>query len=716
MLGFEVSPVVQYVIAFAIIAILLALFAIVLKRIGGKRFAMGGERGRGRQPRLGIVDVYDLDRQRQLVLLRRDNVEHLVMLGGPNDCVIESNIVRAPHGRAMAPPATEVPFERAPEQAIAGQPGYQPGLPQGAPPQAAAPFAGAAMAQPAAQPAPAASAGAPPAQAEPAPQPEFAPQPPRNAMPQPDMEPPAQKPAAEPEAEARRGLFGFGRQAEKRPAEKPAPQFPPRPRTTPVAPDNPPPYPPRPRTTPNLPDAPSDSAGAPPHAAVGGGAVGGGAVGGGMDTARLSGAGLAAASADDASAGASGASAPSPASAPEAAPAAREDALFSDMARELEAAFKRPAPAAPADAQSARAAPSSDAPVDTHLDDAPAPEAPAVTSPEPPPFPARTAPPVAEAPRQQSEDAFSIEQAFAEAVPSRREAAGSAIDGSPIDEPPLAESPLAESPLAEAPLAESPLAESSPTGTAPEIAAPETAPVTGGRSDDHAPAESPHAPAPGMTPAPTAGPAHFATAIEESPLPQAPPRPDVQTDTQDPVPRFAEAEEPAADPAFARAQAIIAEEALAESAKAEAALEDAARADARPVDDVAPAGQPGSETAPEPEFTIDADTEEPAIEEEPATYSATGAFAPQDAARAKRDTTVQDGATEEPAAQASADQASADEASAAEETTTADQPPAEPAPKAEKSDDKVDPFSVDEIEAEFARLLGRSTDKDPKSS
>ena len=30
---------------------------------------MGGERGRGRQPRLGIVDVYDLDRQRQLVLL-----------------------------------------------------------------------------------------------------------------------------------------------------------------------------------------------------------------------------------------------------------------------------------------------------------------------------------------------------------------------------------------------------------------------------------------------------------------------------------------------------------------------------------------------------------------------------------------------------------------------------------------------------------------------
>ncbi len=47
-----------------------------------------------RQPRLGIVDAYDLDRQRQLVLVRRDNVEHLIMIGGPTDVVIESSIVR----------------------------------------------------------------------------------------------------------------------------------------------------------------------------------------------------------------------------------------------------------------------------------------------------------------------------------------------------------------------------------------------------------------------------------------------------------------------------------------------------------------------------------------------------------------------------------------------------------------------------------------------
>ncbi len=51
--------------------------------------------GRTRLPRLGTVDAFDLDRQRQLVIIRRDNVEHLLMIGGPNDLLIESQIIRA---------------------------------------------------------------------------------------------------------------------------------------------------------------------------------------------------------------------------------------------------------------------------------------------------------------------------------------------------------------------------------------------------------------------------------------------------------------------------------------------------------------------------------------------------------------------------------------------------------------------------------------------
>jgi flagellar protein FliO/FliZ len=93
------SPAVKYLIAFAIIFVLLALFALVLRRLTGGRLSVPGNDRRSRQPRLGIVDVYDLDRQRQLILLRRDNVEHLLLIGGPNDVIVETNIVRTPGAR-----------------------------------------------------------------------------------------------------------------------------------------------------------------------------------------------------------------------------------------------------------------------------------------------------------------------------------------------------------------------------------------------------------------------------------------------------------------------------------------------------------------------------------------------------------------------------------------------------------------------------------------
>jgi flagellar protein FliO/FliZ len=102
-LGIDASPAVQYVIAFAVIFGVLALLALGLRRLTAARLSMPSQdRTRARQPRLGVVDVYDLDRQRQLILLRRDNVEHLLLIGGPNDLVVETNIMRVP-ARAGAP-------------------------------------------------------------------------------------------------------------------------------------------------------------------------------------------------------------------------------------------------------------------------------------------------------------------------------------------------------------------------------------------------------------------------------------------------------------------------------------------------------------------------------------------------------------------------------------------------------------------------------------
>ena len=70
---------------------------------------------RARQPRLGLVDAFSLDGQRQLVLVRRDNVEHLIMIGGPNDVLVESQIVRAA-GALTREPGLKAPAGAAPPQ------------------------------------------------------------------------------------------------------------------------------------------------------------------------------------------------------------------------------------------------------------------------------------------------------------------------------------------------------------------------------------------------------------------------------------------------------------------------------------------------------------------------------------------------------------------------------------------------------------------------
>ena len=61
-----------------------------------RRYAPGGAAGvsRARVARLAIVDAMTVDSRRKLVLVRRDNVEHLILIGGPSDLVVEPSIVR----------------------------------------------------------------------------------------------------------------------------------------------------------------------------------------------------------------------------------------------------------------------------------------------------------------------------------------------------------------------------------------------------------------------------------------------------------------------------------------------------------------------------------------------------------------------------------------------------------------------------------------------
>jgi len=109
-------------------------FVFVLALIGAttwivRRFGIGAHVGspavRGRQPRLAMIDAAPVDGRRRLVLVRRDNVEHLLLVGGPSDILVEQNIVRAV---PVASPR-DVPLPRAPGVADAMVRAPEPAVP-----------------------------------------------------------------------------------------------------------------------------------------------------------------------------------------------------------------------------------------------------------------------------------------------------------------------------------------------------------------------------------------------------------------------------------------------------------------------------------------------------------------------------------------------------------------------------------------------------------
>ncbi len=79
----------------ALVLVVAVIGAIFVVRRGGKR-ARGDAGNRGRQgPRLAMIDSTPIIDGRKLVIVRRDDVEHLVLIGGATDVLIEANIRRA---------------------------------------------------------------------------------------------------------------------------------------------------------------------------------------------------------------------------------------------------------------------------------------------------------------------------------------------------------------------------------------------------------------------------------------------------------------------------------------------------------------------------------------------------------------------------------------------------------------------------------------------
>jgi hypothetical protein len=98
-------------VAVAFLALIVVL--IFLKRRNSPLFIKGG---RAREHRLLVLDAAAVDAKRRLVLIKRDDTEHLIMIGGPTDIVIESGI----GGTSREKPAAEAGVEE--KKAVASEP------------------------------------------------------------------------------------------------------------------------------------------------------------------------------------------------------------------------------------------------------------------------------------------------------------------------------------------------------------------------------------------------------------------------------------------------------------------------------------------------------------------------------------------------------------------------------------------------------------------
>lgn len=87
----------KFLFAFLFVLSLMGGLAYVMKRFGfaGDRLIPTDKR------RLKIVEVLQLDMRRKAILLRRDDTEHLVIIGAAGETVVEANI------NTSAPKATE---------------------------------------------------------------------------------------------------------------------------------------------------------------------------------------------------------------------------------------------------------------------------------------------------------------------------------------------------------------------------------------------------------------------------------------------------------------------------------------------------------------------------------------------------------------------------------------------------------------------------------
>lgn len=117
--------------------VLLVIVLVIVKLVRSLTFGTFVAGGRNRKTRLAVMDATAIDSQRRLVLVRRDDIEHLLLIGGPTDVVVETDIrMTAPKRPALTGTegAQQAPQAPRPQQG-SQQPAPRPATPAPARPQ-----------------------------------------------------------------------------------------------------------------------------------------------------------------------------------------------------------------------------------------------------------------------------------------------------------------------------------------------------------------------------------------------------------------------------------------------------------------------------------------------------------------------------------------------------------------------------------------------------
>jgi hypothetical protein len=117
--------------------VLLVIVLVIVKLVRSLTFGTFVAGGRNRKTRLAVMDATAIDSQRRLVLVRRDDIEHLLLIGGPTDVVVETDIrMTAPRRPALTgtegtQQVPQAPRPQATAQQVAPRPAAQaPARPQ----------------------------------------------------------------------------------------------------------------------------------------------------------------------------------------------------------------------------------------------------------------------------------------------------------------------------------------------------------------------------------------------------------------------------------------------------------------------------------------------------------------------------------------------------------------------------------------------------------